>query len=444
MLLQLKNHPKYHMKAEPKLMGRNLRNWITAYAEYTDATESPLQYHYFVGLSLIAAASKRQVWLDMSYFQIYPNLYVILVGPSGARKSIATGIGMQIADKVGLRKFSDKITGAALIRDLANAQEKRVEEGNSEIQFCSPVLIYASELGVFMGADAYGSGVIADLTDLYDCPGKWEKKTIARDSELVLAPYVSMLAASTPQTLKDVIPQGAVGQGFTSRILFVWGGGRRKRIPVPAFSVGDKMLKENLIHDLKHISTLRGSFKFSVDGLDAYNRLYYDRPEPEDEFEDERLRGYSSRKDIHALKLAMCFSLAERDDLVITAGDIACAREAIEKSIDPGLANVFAGHGNETKSEDVVRVFKQIELATRKNGFASHAELLKRNYYHLTSQNFAMVIETLAQSNAIEVVITKDPRTERMTKIYKCIDTQFVGETKQWKPKQKKWEREDG
>jgi hypothetical protein len=163
-----------------------------------------------------------------------------------------------------------------------------------------------------------------------------------------------------------------------------------------------------------------------VDGLDAYNRLYYDRPEPEDEFEDERLRGYSSRKDIHALKLAMCFSLAERDDLTITGPDIACAREAIEKSIDPGLANVFAGHGNETKSE------------------ASHAELLKRNYYHLTSQNFAMVIETLAQSNAIEVVITKDPRTERMTKIYKCIDASFVSETKLWKPKQKKWEKEDG
>lgn len=417
---------------------------MTAYVEYTEATESPTQYHFFTGLSLIAAASRRQVWIDMSYFQIYPNMYVILVGPSGARKSIATGIGMQIADKVGLRKFSDKITGAALIKDLANATEKRVEEGASEVQFCSPVIIYASELGVFMGADAYGSGVIADLTDLYDCPGKWEKKTIARDAETVYGPYVSLLAATTPQTLKDVIPQGAVGQGFTSRILFVWGSGRRKRIPIPHLSVGDQMLRQNLIHDLKHISSLRGSFRFTSDGMDAYNRLYYDRPEPEEEFEDERLRGYSSRKDIHCLKLAMCFSLAERDDLTITAADIACATEALVESVDPGLGYIFAGHGTETKSEDVVRVFKQIDVATRKNGYATHAELLKRNYYHLTAQAFAMIMETLKQSDAVEEVLTKDPRTGRFTKIYKCTDKDFVSETKKFKPKKKPWEHEDG
>src|SRR3990167_5225044 len=154
---------------------RNLNNWLKAWMEFTRDTESPDAYHFWVGATLISSMTKRQVYVDMNFFRIYPNLYTILVGPSGARKSAAADLGMATAEAVGIKKFSDKITGAALIRDLSEASEKRVDEKKGEVELCSPIMIYASELGVFMGPDAYGSGVIADLTDLYGCPNKWEK-----------------------------------------------------------------------------------------------------------------------------------------------------------------------------------------------------------------------------------------------------------------------------
>src|SRR5678815_1088228 len=85
---------------------RNLDNWLRANMEYTLDTESPSCYHYWTGCSLIAAITRRQICLNLNMFKIYPNIYVILVGPAGGRKSIATGIGMALAENAGIRTVS--------------------------------------------------------------------------------------------------------------------------------------------------------------------------------------------------------------------------------------------------------------------------------------------------------------------------------------------------
>jgi hypothetical protein len=421
---------------------RSVRNWLRAYLEWTRETESPDIYHFFTAATIIGAMTKRQVHLEMNYFRIYPNLYTIIVGPSGARKSVAVSLGMRLANEAGIRKFSDKITGAALIRDLATGSEKRIDPNLRDISLCSPVIIYSSELGVFMGPDAYGSGVIADLTDLYDCPSKWSKKTIARDEETVIAPYVSLLAATTPQTLRDVIPQGAVGQGFTSRILFVWASGRRTKAPIPAWGSEHVMLERYLTNDLRTISGLRGTFSFSPAGLELYKQHYLNRPEPEDEFEDERLRGYASRKDIHTLKLAMVLSLADKDELILTERDMAGAIEAIEW-LDSGLPNVFASHGSSASVEDATRVFRQVDTATRRVGYIAHRELMKRNYYYLNSSEMEIVTKTLIEAGAIQEVIGRNAGTGAMEKFYKSIDPEFLSKIKVRFPNQLKEKDED-
>ena len=367
--------------------------------EYTRATESPQAYHFWTAVTVLGACTARQVSLDFNYFTIFPNFYTILVGPSGVRKSAAAGIGMRLAESAGIKKFSDKITGAALIKDLAECTVKRIT-GNV-VQLCSPMLIYASELGVFMGPDAYASGVVADLTDLYDCPKKWEKKTISRGNEEIIGPYVSLFAATTPTSLKACIPPDAVGQGFTSRILFIWADKRKQRVPFPQFDLGTKMLEVNLVKDLQHISTLKGTFQFTTKGFETYRNHYLSRPDPEEEFEDERLRGYASRKDMHLLKLAMALSVADRDDLTIDAKEIDAAIEAF-RWLDEGLPAVFAGQGASAQSMDMVRVYEQIQKASRRNGKISFGDLMKKNYNYMGRDALSAVLLMLIDSNAIK------------------------------------------
>lgn len=377
---------------------RQLGNIVNAYMEYTRGTESPQAYHFWSIVTIIGAVTARQTSFDFNYFKIYPNFYTILVGPSGVRKSAATSIAIQLGESAGIKKFSDKITGAALIKDLAEGTVKRIT-GNV-IQLCSPLLIYSSELGVFLGPDAYSSGVVADLTDLYDCPRKWEKKTISRGTEEIIGPYVSLFAATTPTALKACVPPDAVGQGFTSRILFVWADKRKQRVPFPELSAGNKMLEVNLVKDLQHISTLKGDFEFTVPGFEAYRNNYLSRPEPEEEFEDERLRGYASRKDMHLIKLCMALSLAERDDLKIDTSHVNTAIESF-KWLDEGLPSVFAGQGNAASSMDTIRVYEQIQKGSRGGGKVSFGELTKKNYNFMNREALQSVLLTLMDSQAI-------------------------------------------
>lgn len=412
-------------------MARQLNSWLKAYMEATTDSESSDAYHFWTGVTIIGAATKRHLYLPLGKFKIHPNHYVMLVGPSGARKSTALDLMKSIMEGAGVKIFSNKLTAAALIQQLSEANEKTVK--GAEIEISSPLLIYSSELGVFLGSDAYSSGVISDLTDLYDNPTKWEKRTISRGAETILGPYVSLLAASTPQTLKDIIPMAAVGQGFTSRIIFVWAQGRRKRTPIPEWDEGHQMLERNLIHDLKEISKLSGIFRFDAGGLQLYKRHYLERPEPEEEYQDERLRGYSSRKDIHTLKLAMSLSLANNDSLVITESEMAGAIEAIGW-LDEGLPAVFSGHGGSATSADIVRIFQEISVDTRKSGFSTQAAIVRRNYHMLNSNEIGLVLQTLIEGGAIgECVLTDN--SGKLVKAYKTIDESFLHRTVSQFPK---------
>jgi hypothetical protein len=94
--------------------------------------------------------------------------------------------------------------------------------------------------------------------------------------------------------------------------------------------------------------------------------------------------------------------------------------------LDKGLSNVFAGHGAATNSQDVIRIFRQVEAATVRAGFISYAELLKRNYSYLNLQDFAGVVNTLLEMNAIQEAVAHDSNTGKVGKLYRMIDPNFI------------------
>src|SRR4029077_7001818 len=98
------------------------------------------------------------------------------------------------------------ITPEALIGSLQESTDKETK--------ISYGLILASELSVFLGADAIKSGMIPILTDLYDSKDNWEYKTRIRGRETIPHVTISMLGASTMDWIKTSIPIEAIGGGF--------------------------------------------------------------------------------------------------------------------------------------------------------------------------------------------------------------------------------------
>lgn len=188
------------------------------------------------------------------------------------------------------------------------------------------------------------------------------------------------------------------------------------------------MLERKLVGDLKKIGQIKGIFKFSPDGFKLYHHHYMERPEPEDEFEDERLQGYSSRKDIHTLKVAMILSLADKDELLLTERDMSGAIDAI-KWLDKGLPNVLADHGQTTSADSVNKVFKQIELATRRVGYISDEELSSKAYHYAMGQEYDIIIQTLLKIKAIDERIGPNPKTGKPAKLYRAMDSNFMAKS---------------
>ena len=68
-------------------MKRNYRNFMDAFMEHTKFVATPEKYLEWSCVSIVAGAMGRKVWADVLENHVYPNMYIMLTGPSGCRKS---------------------------------------------------------------------------------------------------------------------------------------------------------------------------------------------------------------------------------------------------------------------------------------------------------------------------------------------------------------------
>src|SRR6266478_7740335 len=64
-------------------------SFIANYLLFTSNTESPPDYHRWACLSALSVLAGRRFWFNLGPIRYYPNLYVVLVGHPGVKKSSA-------------------------------------------------------------------------------------------------------------------------------------------------------------------------------------------------------------------------------------------------------------------------------------------------------------------------------------------------------------------
>ena len=93
------------------MAARKAGDWIESFLKLTENTEPPKLYRKWTAISTLASAMRRKCalnWGNVGNF--YPNMYIILVGPSGARKTTAMRLGEWYLDQTGIFKSSDSIS----------------------------------------------------------------------------------------------------------------------------------------------------------------------------------------------------------------------------------------------------------------------------------------------------------------------------------------------
>lgn len=400
-------------------MARELSEpWLDAYLAYTENTESPISYHVWCGLSVIAGALQRRVYLRWGLGRIiYPNLYVVLVGPSGrTRKGMAIGIAKDFLKKVpGVVVTPESSTGQqAMTAAMKRSINSFVDPTDDKIKFHCAVTAFSEELAVFLGQG--NIQYLASLTDWYDSKDEWEYESIGRGKDSLQGLCLNLVGGTAPDWIQSMIPQEALGGGFTSRIIFIVEEVKRRIIPKYIPSKQEEETAEVLLRDLERISQLTGEMTFTPEAEDLYVKWYIEQDTAlsagQPAIKDTRFAGYCERRATHLQKLMLLCSASRGDDLKITATDFKTALKLLQDA-EVNMHKTFGGLGKSrvsNQSNDVINYIKQVGCTTRKL-------VLQKFYRDIDPQTLAQVEQLMEQMKVVKITL----KPETADKVYTWI-----------------------
>lgn len=309
-------------------------DFISLYLEYTAETECPTFYHRWTAIACLSAYLGRSVHFNHGHFTIHPNLYVMLIGSPGTKKSSAIKIGAKLLKLAGYTTFAAKKTRQEkFLMDLAETSERLAgrnltEEGDTEDILEQNIFgditdiadLYASypPAECFVAADEFNNFIglsnldfMSILGELWDYEGVYDHKLKNSKSIYIPEPTISILGGNTSTGFSAAFPPEAIGQGFFSRLLLVHGepSGVKYTFPPPP----NKEMQAKLIaylHKIKEV--VKGEITMTPEAVELLDSIYKTwEPLPDPRFEH-----YANRRLTHLLKLCLVFAASSLKTMI--------------------------------------------------------------------------------------------------------------------------------
>lgn len=384
-------------------MPRRLDDFLEAYLRYTANTESPTSYHTWSAISLLSIALERRVYMRWGHTTIYPNQYIVLIGPSGVRKGEPLMIAREFVQSLGKMVIPEATSKEALISRMHSSISVYEDAGRVRTQ--CPAVVIAEELSVFLGEN--NLMFLAQLTNWYDSRESWAYDTKRGGKEEINGVCMNMLASMAPDWVNLCIPTSAIGGGFTSRILFIVEQRKERTVLDPNSVPVDENLRADLEADLEAVHRLVGEYRFSPSAQKAYEEWY--AKEDEDiargrpAVADPRFAGYMSRRATHVKKIGMACSAARSDSMVVEKEDFDRALLLLGQA-ERNMPEAFGGAGRSTYAQQTKMVLDFI----RSRRGSTREEVLRHLYLDLDSKALSIVESTLSAMHYIRLEPSED------------------------------------
>jgi Protein of unknown function (DUF3987) len=363
-------------------MTRICADWIRSYLEYTQHTEAPEHMRFWCGVSAVAGALRRKIWIDEGFFRWHCNMYICLVGPPGVvSKTTTAGTAMHLLRQVPDVVFGpDIVTWQALVGSFTDSYQA-IEYPGGVVEM-SALTLESGEFGNLLNPQ--DKEMVDLLVTLWDGKqGTFSKITKSSGTDHVVNPWINLLACTTPSWIQGNFPEYMIGGGFTSRMLFVYAGQKAKLVAYPSRHVSafQSSLEQDLVSDLVKISQLCGPYKLTQAALEWgeawYQQLHTQRPLnlPAEEF-----AGYFARKQTHAHKLALVLAACQSDEPLVTDEHLGIAVQMLT-DLEPDMKFVFSRIGKASTSSAADRL---IEFVFDK-GRCSYEDAYRHVYQYFPS-----------------------------------------------------------
>lgn len=318
------------MASDPKLVVTH--EFLQKYLRYVENTESPKIMHLWSAVASASACMGRHVYLPFGIGDIYPNVYVLLVGPPGTRKSQAMKYSCSLVAKYTKVRFAPDDTGgqrqgligalegdilerdeidefellntAATVADLTAIGDVKL---NIQAADTHQIYAWASEFGTFMGeSNATVSRLLIKVWDGEDYVYK------LKNTEQTLSdPLMTIIGGTTAADIAKILPAEAIGQGFMSRFILVHAPKKEKRVARPSLNLELQKEIADLFAWLSY--EMSGEMSETKQAADILDSLYEN-----DKLvvEDTRFLYYGERRQTHLMKLSMILAGMRKSMLI--------------------------------------------------------------------------------------------------------------------------------
>lgn len=343
-------------------------DFISSYLRYTSETECPTFFHRWSAITCLSAWLGRQIYFPFGHTKVHANMYVMLIGKAGTKKSTAVKIGCKLLRSAGYNKFAaDKIRQEKFLIDLGKKGEIGSADSLDDMLDMNlfgdtanpdPVecFVAADEVNNFIGVG--NMEFMSILGELWDYDDIFEYRL--KNSESVDIPYptISILSGNTFVGFNRLFPPEAIEQGFFSRMLFIYGEptGVKYTIPKPP----DLELQAELVAKLHEIKDkVRGVITITDDAYEVLHKIY----NSDGGMNDPRFEAYEARRIQHLLKLCMVIA-ASKVSTVIDKGVIIEANTVLTytEHLMPKALGEFGRARNSVTTHKVMDIIDNAKL----------------------------------------------------------------------------------
>lgn len=386
-------------------MPNRKHDWLEAFLQYTESTEPPMVYRMWTGISTIAACLQKKCWLDWND-RYEANMYIVLCGPSGSRKSTAMSEGRRLLEDLQVVLASDRITNESFIQEFANVgRDGLVFHNGVPVPHCSMTVI-SSEFVVFLGHK--NVRFIADLTDLWDYKKIWRYKTKHQGSDEIVGPFLNILGGATPENIYEYLPAITIGSGFTARVMFIYAPRKGRLVINPFHDDKDVELYKYLQAELSNILMMDGRFKFGRSFIAEWGK-FYQQSEAHPFFNMRHLQYYADRRPAHVLKLCMVVSASRSQDMIITAEDLNRAISIIDAA-ERQMPRIFMGIGQSNTAGVTQMVLRHLKA----KGTVTFSALLQQFINDTDKEVLEGILASLQAMKYIKITVNPDDLGEKV------------------------------
>ncbi len=398
-----------------------MASWIDEVLLATEEAESPTQFIYWSAMCAISAVARKNVYLPRHIYNLYPNLYVMLIAKPGGRKGFPVGLARKL---VGLTESTRIISGRNSIQAILSDLSKAYTRSDGSVLDKAHCFLASDE---FTNLIIDEPGSLAILTQLYDTHANepdWKNILKHSGTETLKEPCITLLGASNPSYFNSRVSAVDATGGFLRRLILVVDNSRDK---VNSLIIPPKVTldPQRLAGRLGEISVLRGEFRWGIGADVAFDNWY--TPFRRKILNDDDNIGIADSLHEQVLKTAMCLSLADSNDLVLTVENILsaiglCSRLATK------ARQFWEGKGI-SEIAPQTRIVIDILLSADKNTI-SRRRLLAGKFYDLDHFSLDRVVETLEQSGVVKVQRVGSETYYTMTELYVEKFNEFFNEVK--------------